>query len=280
MAKIIIFIVEGASDQLALIPISDLINQKGSDFIVTFLRNKDNGGDITSDFYLDKKGRPTWIEADQLARAIYDKILIQCINFRSIFPEDILEIIQIADTDGAFIPDQKVILNRKLSSSKSLRYYDNRIESLSPNGIVQRNKRKSGNMNLLSNSSYLRFTISKNNTLSSVAFSERNDDQCSKDQENRIVSVPYSVYYFSSNLDHFIHNNANYPDNDKVKDARAFLKKHREPKKFVKFFSDDKEIQGLDYVNSWRYIRKGVNSLQKHTNLGVLLNDHISQLNP
>ncbi len=283
MDKMIIFIVEGESDQIALsVPISKLIDQIDSRFRVVFLRNKNrernHGGDITSDFFLDKNGIKQWIKPDHLARAIYDKILFQTINFRNVFPEDISEIIQIVDTDGTFIPDEKVILNIKLPASKSPRYYDDRIETISPKGIVQRNKRKKDNMNLLSNSKYLQFAISKNNTLSSVAFSDLNDKQYAGEKEDRIVSVPYSVFFFSSNLDHYIHSDANYPKNKKIEDARTFLLKYRETNKFVKCFSD-KNIRDLDYVNSWRYIRKDVNSLQKHTNLGVLLNDLISQLN-
>ena len=95
MGKMIIFIVEGESDQIALsVPISKLIDQIDSRFRVVFLRNKNrernHGGDITSDYFLDKNGIKQWIKPDHLARAIYDKILFQTINFRNVFPEDIL----------------------------------------------------------------------------------------------------------------------------------------------------------------------------------------------
>ncbi len=283
--KIVIFIVEGLSDLLTLAsPISDLINQKSENYITSFLRidkeypgnKKITNGDITSGYYYNKKGTKVWITVNSLAKAIYDMILHQCINFRSIWPEDISEIIQIVDTDGTFIPSDNVEYSDHLPDVEKPYYCKDKIECADPHYIIKRNMRKSENLNHIVDHKFYQITVNEDNMFSSAEFTDIGNNSRSVVGNKRTVSIPYSVYYFSSNLDHYIHSDANYPHEDKVGGARKFSGTLTDPVSFREFFKDQ-DVQEMDYIESWNYIKDGVNSLQRHTNLNVLIRDHLSQ---
>ena len=76
----------------------------------------------------------------------------------------------------------------------------------------------------------------------------------------------------SCNLDHVLHNKQNSSDEEKVKDAVAFVRRYRQDTDgFVKFLAESDFSVTSDYVDSWNYIKQELNSLERHTNFGICL---------
>ena len=83
-------------------------------------------------------------------------------------------------------------------------------------------------------------------------------------------SIPYEAYYFSSNMDHYIHHEAN-PKFNKAQMAEEFGF-HISEKDFISYFCDDPDALGhLGYQESWDEIRKENQSVCRHTNLDYLI---------
>lgn len=151
---------------------------------------------------------------------------------------DILRVIHVVDTDGVYIPDANVIEDSAHCGRPV--YSETDIRAAPKSNVKARNQRKRANLNRLSS------TVSV------------------------WGKVPYSVYYMSCNLDHVLHGVQNSSDADKTNNARAFAKRfHNDLDGFVDFISNpDKAVVG-EYQDTWAFIRQGLNSLQRHTNLAL-----------
>ncbi len=76
----------------------------------------------------------------------------------------------------------------------------------------------------------------------------------------------------SCNLDHVLHDKQNSSDEEKEKNALAFAKRYRQDVDgFIKFIAESDFSVTSNYVESWNYIKQGVHSLERHTNLGLCL---------
>lgn len=152
--------------------------------------------------------------------------------------QDFLRVIHVTDTDGAYIPPENVVedpshLGRTL-------YGDANIVASPGSRIKERNARKSANLN----------------RLSSIA--------------TVWGSVPYSIHYMSCNLDHVLYGVPNSDDEAKRRNAFLFAKTYKNNfDGFVKFISDPVIAVTGNYQETWKYIRKGLNSLHRHTNLDI-----------
>lgn len=151
--------------------------------------------------------------------------------------KDFQEIIHIVDTDGAFIPDELV---REDCSIKRIRYSLTEITAKNRDAIVSRNRQKSTNLRVLVGCSHM------------------------------LKTIPYHVYYMSCNLDHVLHGKLNCTNEEKGQNAYLFAKKYRnDVVGFINYISDS-DFSVIDgYRSSWKYIDEGVNSLGRHTNLGL-----------
>ena len=248
--KVILFLVEGQSDREILrIALSELYEQIDEDievFLPTIRKeHQDKGGDITSTRYTTKTGKDYWVNKDNIEEALYSLFLADFFDSQKILPKDITEIIQIVDMDGAYVSDDMILLDRGLSSAESPHYGNDSVTCLDVERIRRRNAQKKENLNYLSSLSAIRV---------------------------RQKTVKYSIYYFSCNLDHFFHRDANIGYN-KVKRARDISYDYiGNAEGFVRLISDDPDsIHGLNYEESWNFIKKDNNSLKRHTNLNLLL---------
>ena len=148
------------------------------------------------------------------------------------------QIIHITDTDGAYIPDENVVEDSSVSKTK---YSLTEIRTSNADGIRERNSTKSRCLNVLSTT-------------------------------QTIWNIPYQLYYMSCNLDHVLHNKQNSSDEEKEKDAVAFVRRYRQDTDgFVKFLAESDFSVTSDYVDSWNYIKQELNSLERHTNFGICL---------
>ena len=160
---------------------------------------------------------------------------------------DIQEVIQITDTDGAFIPDSQVVFD---NGRKRPFYTTSQILCAHPDRMIQRNHQKSQNLRRLS-------------ALTKIW-----------------RQIPYHIFYMSSNLDHVLYNKLNSTNEEKEDNAFYFAKKYKERlEDFIIFMTESDFSVCGDYKASWAFIQEGNRSLERHSNLGILLERHHHQTN-
>ena len=83
---------------------------------------------------------------------------------------------------------------------------------------------------------------------------------------------PYSVYYFSANMDHVMNDDANMPPFSKASSAKILANQfYGDPVGMAKMFIDHPyAVKHMSYAESWNYIQEGINSLYKGTNINIL----------
>ena len=150
--------------------------------------------------------------------------------------KDFQQIIHLLDTDGTYIPDECVLEDPK--ADKPI-YSETDIRTATRAGIVKRNAQKSLAMDKLA-------------------------------ALKTIWSVPYQAYYMSCNLDHVLYGKQNSSDEEKESDAYAFAMQYKENiPAFLQFLRESDFSVGGGYLESWKFIRQELHSLQRHTNLGL-----------
>ena len=241
--KIVLLLLEGSSDEYALLgEISRLYEVYDSE-VEVFPRIRNIPGmsnDVTVVAKDPVESREGIISSDY----IYDFL-----QQRRVYPKDIARIIHIVDMDGAFTDDANVVPGE----GKPL-YWENRIEAGDVDGIVRRNAIKRRNLSYLSGLK----TISVYNA----------------ENKGKSKKRPYSIYYFSSNLDHVLHGEANMDPQLKGKAAREFRDRCKQNKDyFTEFFLKQEAVRDRDYSASWEWIKEENRSLQPHSNLGVLVQE-------
>lgn len=199
--KVVFVIVEGSSDDTALGVMLNQIYDKDSVHIYIM------HGDITT-----RKG----VRSNNIVAKIGNEVrgYAKSQHFTS---KDFKQIIHIVDTDGAYIPDEKIISD---SECDRVIYESDGIHTSDQQGIIERNKQKTGNLYRLRGT-------------------------------GQIWSVPYKVYYMSCNLDHVLHNKRNSIEDEKETNAYAFAKKYKnDVDGFVTFMCDSdffckRRLQGV-----------------------------------
>lgn len=222
--KVVLFIVDGSTDENALSPVLKRI------FLSQEVRFHVVHGDITSD---------RMSGSANVIKSVNEHIRFEMerYGFRR---GDILKVIHLIDTDGAFIPDSSV----KAGEGSELRYEEDQIITGNPEGIRERNAKKA----LILRRLYPAGTIG---------------------------SIPYSVYYFSRNLEHVLHGMSNNLTRDeKIEFADRFSDQYdHKPAEFISFLSNSDFTVPGNYKESWEFILEGTNSLHRHCNLHLLFAD-------
>lgn len=152
------------------------------------------------------------------------------------------QIIHIVDTDGSYIPDEQVI---KDETKEEIEYRSEGIYTRNQELIIERNKQKRDNLQRLQST-------------------------------GQIWNVPYRVYYMSCNLDHVLYDKRNSSDDEKEENSYKFAKKYRSDLSgFIAYICEsDFSIKG-DYRASWKFIEKGLNSLERHTNFAICIDEEL-----
>lgn len=218
--KVVFFIVEGATDKNALGRVfTKLYKNKQVKFHFT-------SGDITSDLNNTSKDAELLIE-NAVRAYIADKKLKK---------NDIWEIVQIFDMDGAYIAEDDILEQ----GDKKFKYTDEGIMTNDKPMVIQRNIHKVELMD---------FLVSK----------------------GEIYGIPYTGYYFSSHLDHALYGVRDLTSDQKVEFSHAFAEEFNgKERSFIDFLSTVVSNGCPDeYKASWDFIKVGLNSLDRHTNLHV-----------
>lgn len=220
--KVVFVIVEGSTDEDALSPIlKSIFSSSEVHFHVIH-------GDITTENGISGSNAKSYV-AKRIA------VEMKRYAYRD---SDILQIVHLIDTDGAFIPSEKVITR----TEKGTAYYLDHIETSTVDYIVRRNQQKSAVVSSLCSTGKIKGRI------------------------------PYSIYYFSRNMEHALHNvSADLTDDQKEELADKFADKYEHhPEAFLSFIRSAEIAVPGTYTKTWDYIRSGTNSLQRHSNLQIL----------
>lgn len=223
--KIILFIVEGVTDEASLAGIfSKLINDDETRFYFT-------EGDITSN---------NTVNSSNLKRKLTEhlKFFLERYHLQK---SNIKSVIHLLDTDGAFI-DKKYI--EEDNTCNEFYYTLQSIKSKNILEVMERNNRKSNLMEILS-------------------------------KTNKVLgNVEYRAFYLSSNLEHVLHNRINVPKNEKMKLAEEFDDKYYgNEKEFISFISDSSLAVTGNYIETWEYIKRDLNSLSRFSNLHLFFKE-------
>jgi hypothetical protein len=223
--KVVLFIVEGISDQtsLALI-LSKLIRNENVRFHIV-------NGDITSDYQTTGSNVITKVN-EQIKRFLSSNFLKKT---------DILTVIQLIDTDGAYVGRDYI----KEDNIEGFLYCSDCIKAKKIEVVLNRNQKKSSILNKLST--------------------------CSK-----ISGIPYSLYYFSCNLEHVLHNECNVEDDKKDELAEKFADSYYgKEEQFVEFIKNEEFAAPGDYKETWEFIKIGNNSLKRFCNFHLFFKNKL-----
>lgn len=222
--KVILFIVEGPTDADTLSPVLKKIFKPGDiHFHVVH-------GDITT---IKKSSYNT------VVNRLSSQISGEMKRYR-FTKNDVVRIIHIVDTDGAFISTENVVYKE----IHHIEYGEEFIYTDNPVSIIGRNNQKSCALKELS-------------------------------ETESVFGIPYSVHYFSRNIEHVMHNQqGNLTSEQKMYYADEFVKKYGDaPHKFLEFiFSEEFAVFGC-YSDTWQFIMEGSNSLHRHSNLHLIFSE-------
>lgn len=149
---------------------------------------------------------------------------------------DFLKIIHIADTDGAFTKN----CVREVDT-KGVQYYEDHMAYYDVAEIEKRNEHKAEIMFKL-------YTTGK------------------------IRDIQYRLYFNSCNLEHVLYNKLkDFSDYEKEILSDEFAEKYEgKVDEFIEFISDKAVAVDGTYKETWKYIEKDKNSLQRHSNMHLI----------
>ncbi|WP_298846651.1 hypothetical protein [Clostridium sp.] len=152
---------------------------------------------------------------------------------------DIFSVIHLVDTDGAFINDEQILQK----NTDSIEYNTQNIYARNVDNIKKRNKQKSQILSKLA--------------ATNIVYANLN----------------YRVYFFSSNLEHVIHNRQSVNAVEKREYAEKFEDRFiASPISFIEFMNNPEFIINGEYKDTWEFIKKDTNSLKRFSNFNLYLN--------
>ena len=245
--KNILVLVEGSTDRKTLYwTLSSLFYSKyGEEYDVAFQYFKDfnsdyEGGDITA-------------ERKNISPRILEQSLRYCmitpfLNKNKLDATSLAGIIQISDTDGTFIPNDSVVTDKACIHPL---YSSGRILTANRDGIIERNNLKSSNMLYLANKVSISLPAKK-----------------------KVIDIPYSYHYFSCELETVLYGKYNSNYSEKKQSSEQLYDKGLEGSMENDFCEGGRYANystlGMTYEESWKFIQKGNNSLNRFTNINTL----------
>lgn len=222
--KVVFVIVEGPTDEDALGVLFEKFFDKNT------VRVKVIHGDITTEKLVNSSNILNHIT----------EIIKKSLKEYKLQKTDLLRVIHLVDTDGAFVPESAVVFD---ANHERPCYSETEIRTAYPESLILRNQKKKANLTKLHNTQF-------------------------------IWGVPYSVFYMSCNLDHALYNKINLTDEEKEREALQFARKFKNDiPAFIGFIHDSSFSVVGDYLSSWAYIKQGMHSLERHTNIGLCFCD-------
>lgn len=223
--KVILFIVEGQTDADSLNPILKKL------FIDNNIRFHIVRGDITTKNGISSQNAV--VKVDECIKQEMEKYRFKV--------SDIIRIIHIIDTDGAFVPDTNVVYD----DTDSIKYTLNTIYTSNVEYIIRRNHIKKEVVSRLISTGSIR-------------------------------KIPYEIYFMSRNLEHVLHNKMHILSDEEKEDlADSFAEKYKNDINGFKDFiqNEDFTVKG-NFRETWAYIFADCNSLKRNSNLHLMLKEN------
>ena len=197
------------------------------------------------DAYLPYDGDITFdVPENKIAKKVTDLVVLwrsgaaRLHPFHPVSPSDVAKIIHVIDTDGTFIPESSIIA----ADVGTIEYNDDGIKYENRSFVVGRNRKKAKAIRKL-------LTVPK------------------------VDNIPYEVYFVSCNMDHVLFGTRNPAPKSKGLNARYFASRCKNPDDLKQnVFGAGIGFDGL-ISESWAFIQCDLNSLNRHTNLNLLLQD-------
>ena len=226
--KILFVIVEGPSDDTAIGTFFDSL------FVNEEVHVEVMHCDILTDYLFNSKAFHTQRNKNILIE-LKNTIDTFLKNNRQFKKKDIVQIIHICDTDGCFSPDYVIEEDKTI---KEPQYSEEKILVKDVDSFIKIKNFKVDNINKLISTQYI-----------------WND-------------IPYHIYYMSSSIDHVLYNKLNLTDEEKEDEAHNFVKKYMNDwNAFAEFFRNSTFVVTGDYLETWDFIKKDLNSLKRYTNI-------------
>lgn len=221
--KIILFLMEGVSDCTSL----EFIDKLNKNEMVKFYPTR---GDITT-----KKG----INSQNCIKEVNEHLKM-FLATNKFCKSDVIKIIHVLDTDGAYIPNEKIFEDE---NAVRFIYTTTGIIAPSKQAVTQRNENKKEVLEKL---------------LSTP----------------KINSIPYELYYMSCNLEHVLHNKLELLSDEEKKElanlfADSFYEREDEFLEFIN--SKSFKVEG-NYKETWHFIKQDLNSVNRYSNLWLVFN--------
>ena len=186
------------------------------------------------------------ITVDETEKTIVKKLNEIVISWRKgkIYPfhpfsiKDVAKVVHVIDTDGVFIPESAIIED----DVGKVEYYDKTIKCGNRSVVVGRNRKKAKALRKL-------LTV------------------------KTIDNIPYELFFASCNMDHVLFGTANMAPELKGPSAREFADICKNPEDLDQSVFNSNIRSDRSLVASWDYVQLGYNSLKRHTNLNILLDD-------
>lgn len=217
--KLILILVEGPTDEDALALVCSNI-VKAHDLKFDVLHT-----DITAEETMTVK----YIE--EHIRNVIDVYLQKNLFIKE---SDILKVVQLIDTDGAFVQPAQV----RQSALGKTEYFETYIEAKNKDRLIRRN-------------------LSKRKIVHHLVHSEK------------IAGFEYEIYYFSRNMEHVLHNIArDLTDEEKEDLAFKIADQYSDqPEAFLDLlYNADFSVKG-NYEDTWKFIMENGNSLKRYCNI-------------
>ena len=222
----IILIVEGKIDRIALEGYLESV------FPTCVIKTYVYGGDLTCGIDGDRNE----IEPDKEVNRIAQEVM----HRNGWQTHDVIKVVQITDTDGAYVDDSYVIKDTKIAD-KTL-CTEKALLSKNPKGTIKRNRYKR------------KYTL-----------------ELQQQSELRQMNISYELYYMSTNLEHVIRGDCcRYTPQEKSVFAREFRSECFKDDEYASRTFFDDELADKTFEESWSFIMSNGHALGKHTNLGLL----------
>ena len=177
-----------------------------------------------------------YVSVDKILRKINEQIEEVKKRYRY-QTEHFIKIIHLTDADGVFIDTEFV----KYADVQGIQYYTDHIETSKVDATIDRNTRKA-----------------------EVLFKLR--------RTGKVQGIPYRIYFNACNLEHVLYNELkDFTDEEKRDMSDDFAEKYEgKAEEFVEFISSaDVAVSGT-YQETWNYIEKDKNSLNRHSNMHLI----------
>ena len=163
---------------------------------------------------------------------------------------DLIEIIHLVDLDGAFISKNHVVYDQeRLANGTHIYYTLDDIITDHMDGVLNRNHQKAEVLEKLISTKEL------------------------------FGKLPYQVYYFSCNLEHVLFCNQNLDDSLKYEYVKGFVDRYVDhPKEFIMFMNSEDLASSDNYDVSWEQVKQKEESLKRHSNFHIYLNQYVENV--